>query len=85
VSCGLTPARFAEGYWSVWVAKDSPAAKANIRSGTRLIEVNGTDLKDASYTEVAGKLAAEEGGTLSVTVLQGSETRTTPLAVQPLL
>jgi len=85
VSCGLTPAWFAEGYWSVWVAKDSPAAKANIRSGTRLIEVNGTDLKDASYTEVAGKLAAEEGGTLSVTVLQGGETRTTPLAVQPLL
>ncbi len=84
-SCGLTPARFAEGYWSVWVAKDSLAAKANIRSGTRLIEVNGADLKDAPYAEVAGKLAAEEGGTLSVTFIQGSETRTTPLAVQPLL
>ena len=85
IGCGLVPARFGDGYWVVWVAKDSPAAKANIRSGAQLLEVNGTDLKDASYAAVAGKLAAEPGVTLSVTVLQGGERRTIALAVQTLL
>lgn len=92
--CGLTPARFADGYWTVWVARDSPASKAGIQTGAILAEVNGKDLKDADYASVARRLTAEEGDVLSVTLGQAKggsegtpqgEQRTIALAAKRLL
>jgi membrane-associated protease RseP (regulator of RpoE activity) len=94
VGCGLTPARFVDGYWTVWVALDSPASKAGIQTGAILAEVNGKDLKDADYASVARKLTVEEGDVLSVTLGQAKggsegtpqgEQRTIALAAKRLL
>ena len=91
---GLTPARFADGYWTVWVALDSPASKAGIQTGAILAEVNGKDLKDADYASVTWRLTAEEGDVISVTLGQAKggsegtpqgEQRTIALAAKRLL
>jgi hypothetical protein len=85
IGCGLTPARINEGYWTMWIAKDSPAAKAGIRSGETLIDVNGRDLKDASYASVTQTLEAEEGETLSVTLVHEGERRMIAVTARRLL
>jgi hypothetical protein len=85
LGCGLIPARFNEGRWTLWVTSNSPAARAGVRSGAQLIDVGGADILSASYSEVCEKLSADEGATLSVTIQQGAEKRTLALSVEPLL
>lgn len=85
VGCGLIPADLREDYWTVLVVKNSPAAKAGIQSGVRLVEVNGADLKIAPYNVVMEKLSAKAGDTLTVTVLQEGGLRTIALTAKTLL
>jgi predicted aspartyl protease len=83
--CGLSVGHFSEGYWSVWVAKGSPAARAGLVSGARLMEIDGKDMKGAVYAAASEPLAGAEGATVTVTVSQDGERRTVLLALEKLL
>lgn len=83
--CGLCPARFDGSYWSLWAAKDSPAAWAGLVSGAVLMSVNGEEMNNKPYESVAESLDVDDGAEVSVGVLQGGVMRTVTLAGAKLL
>ncbi|MDL2287546.1 S41 family peptidase [Eubacteriales bacterium OttesenSCG-928-G02] len=56
------------------VMKDSPALKANLAPGDRIIEIDGTVINAQNYNEVVGSVAGTEGTELTIKVKRGEET-----------
>jgi predicted aspartyl protease len=82
---GLAIDRFQDGYWTVWVAKGSPAARAGIVSGAVLLEVDGKSMKDLSYPGATERIGIGEGAQRTVSVSQGGGAMTVTLIGERLL
>jgi len=83
--CGLCPARFDGSHWSLWVAKDSPAAWAGLVSGAILMSINGQEMENKPYESVSESLDIGNGAAVNVCVLQGGTMRTVTLTGAKLL
>lgn len=87
---GLALDRFIEGFWTVRVAKGSPAHDAGLRTGDVLLKAGDLALDAAGQTpgafakEIERRLLAAPGTTLEVRA-RGKEDRTVVLTAQTLL
>lgn len=78
VGCGLAPDRCVDGFWSVWVARHSPADRAGIAPASTLLYAGGHPVAGASAEQVLGWLSAPEGENIHVVVShEGRETEVT--------
>jgi len=55
---------------------DTPADRAGIKEGDRIIEVNGTDIKDMVLENIVAMIKGEEGTTVDLTFYRPDEDRT---------
>lgn len=85
IGVGLTPWRYEPPYWSVLVAKDSPADQAGLLPGDRLAEVNGLSLEGLSYEDVQRSLVGEVGELFELGVVRGGEYGIIDLVARELL
>lgn len=58
----------------VFVLEDNPGEQAGLRAGDRIVSVEGLAVEGQSFTGLAGELAGDETGTVSLTVQRGGET-----------
>lgn len=58
---GISPAELEDGYWSVDVARNSPAAKGGLRPGDKIAAIDGKSAEFLSYQEIAQRLEAAAG------------------------
>jgi len=58
---------------AVRVYKNSPAAEAGIEQGDILYKVNGRDITSEELTDVVNEIRGEEGTTVELTVMRGSD------------
>jgi regulator of sigma E protease len=67
-----------------WVAPDSPAAKAGIKPGDRILKIDG--VQNPRWDDVEQRVAYNPNATINVTVRRGDqviETKLTPVPVPP--
>jgi len=87
---GIALDRLTEGYWTIRVAKGSPAHDAGLRTGDVLLKIGDLALETAGQTpgafakEIERRLLAAPGTTLEVRA-RGKEDRTVALTAQTLL
>lgn len=53
--------------------KDSPADKAGLRAGDRIIEVNDEDIEGLNVDEVVSLIRGEKGTTVKISIMRGEE------------
>jgi len=85
IGVGVTPAQCVAGHWSVWVAKDSPAARAGLVSGAMLDSVNDRPVDGLPYAECFRILSGAEGNHVRIKAVQGDDSITVDLAAERLL
>ncbi|MDD2216082.1 MAG: S41 family peptidase [Eubacteriales bacterium] len=72
---GVTIAPDESGYINVVAPMDgSPADKAGIKSGDKIIAVNGVNFSGKTIDRAAGSMRGAEGTKVGVTILRGDET-----------
>jgi carboxyl-terminal processing protease len=80
---GLSPTRNPDGTWAVGHVRGGfPAEEAGVRIGDRLIAIEGVPVESIAPTEVAGRLMAEEGQVVRVTVQRKDWARPHVLAMR---
>ncbi|HOZ45919.1 MAG TPA: hypothetical protein PLO37_13280 [Candidatus Hydrogenedentes bacterium] len=82
---GLALGRYEGGYWSVYVAAESPASRAGMASGCRLESINRHDLANQPYDTVARFLDARPGEEASIQVRADGHIETFLLKAETLL
>jgi len=82
---GLAPAAFDGRYWQLRVARESPADRAGIEAGGRLVGINGDSAAGVKYESLARALSTTEGETVTVTIRGARGDSTVTLTSEPLL
>ena len=72
-------------YWTIWVAKNSPAQKAGLLSGGILTAIDGKDLKEMPHDAIDALLQPQQNTKITLSVLQGDHTHTVELVPENLL
>lgn len=63
------------GIYVSYVFPDSPASKAGLKKSDIITNVDGLTVTEDSYTEAIDKIPGDEGSTVRLTVLRGTETK----------
>lgn len=66
---------------AVRVYKDSPAEEAGMEKGDILYKVNGRDITSEELTDVVNEIRGEEGTTVELTVMRGSDMKEVTMEV----
>ena len=66
---------------AVQVYENSPAAEAGLIEGDILYKVNGRDITGEDLSDVVAEIRGEEGTTVELTVMRGSETKEVTMEV----
>lgn len=82
---GVIPDRRDGEYWTVRVIADSPADRAGLQTGDRLVAVDGLSLASAHYPAAAAALSAEPGRTRSLDLLRSGNAVRLEVTAQTLL
>jgi hypothetical protein len=82
---GLGLVSFDGGYWSLAVAKGSPAAQGGAQHLDRLIQINGEPMKDKPFDAVAEKLVAAPKTEIRIVVERGGVRSAMTLKAETLL
>jgi hypothetical protein len=75
---GIAPDALRNGFWELAVADQSPAWRAGIRPGDRLLNINGLDLvnapdnRDAGFAEIERMLHGHPGDEIRIAVMPGN-------------
>jgi membrane-associated protease RseP (regulator of RpoE activity) len=70
-----------DGAWIQTVAAGSAAEKAGLRAGDRLVQVDGSDLKESVGEAIQESLFAKKGTRLTITFLRNSAQETVDLTL----
>lgn len=85
VGFGVILGAYADGYWTLYVAVNSPAYRGGVKSGDLLVSVNGTPMLGLPYADVAARLAGNDGDKVKLGVMRDRQPIEIALVAEPLL